>query len=179
MAFFKPNILFGDITGVLGKIDRTINRDSGLSCRLVKRGGKLSYEIKTAGTRGGSAARHARAALYVKCDCKWKRLTPFCKDLIEFNKIHNGSAYEKTLSTYHYFMRYCLYSNDCYLFSTLYCYSVYIYMIWVGDIMDITGKATSPICDLKGDLYVNGILKKTKQTDDQGAVSFTLSKYEV
>lgn len=179
MAIFRTTEIIDTATGTLGKIDRTINRDTGFSCRLVKRGKTLSYEIKTVATRGGSEARHARAAAYVQCDCKWKRLDDACKKNIAWYQRNFGSKESKTLTTYHFFMQYCLYGTDCQIFQMVPCFYTYIYMTKIGDVLCITGKASLPICNLKGDLYVNGILNKTIQTNDQGEAVFYLSKYEV
>jgi len=179
MAFFKTTKIIDTATSTLGKIDRTINRDTGFSCRLVKRGKNISYEIKKVPTRGGSKARHARAAAYFQCDCKWKRLNKECKEDIAWYQRHFGSKKSKTLSTYHFYMQYCLYDNDCAIFQMVPCFDVYIYATEENDILTITGKATLPLFNLKSELYVNGELKKTTRTDHQGGAEYSLTKEEV
>ena len=75
----KGTVLQGwidSITGVLGKQDRTVGREGGLSLNMTDNtpDGTVKLGVKKSPTRGGSSERHAVVKAYCTCDRLYKML---------------------------------------------------------------------------------------------------------
>ena len=75
MAIGTPKFPLDKITGVLGKVDRSVSRAKGLGLNISS-GRKTSIlGVKTQRTATRSEGQKARSATYCGCDCDWKDLS--------------------------------------------------------------------------------------------------------
>ena len=176
MAIFTPKLPISGITGPLGSIDRTIKAGTGLAVKFVSRNGKWSLERKTAATKTNTLSKQEWADRYYTCDCKWKKLDANCRQAVDRNRIERGSKYEKTLTTYHYFMRRCLYKAECEIFLYNPCFETHATLTEYTAYLSITAWPSKNICHLWARLILNGQIHTERSTGADGTVQFTIPK---
>lgn len=129
MAKVRTAFPIDGIGGVIEGQDRTIGRDKGLasSFRIIRpkiytrRADivKLQLVATTAGTRGGSAARHTRAQLYCFCDEAYQLLGSQKMMKLQFWWRAIRELPNAPISPYHIFMKICLkYMDEMAAFQT-------------------------------------------------------------
>jgi hypothetical protein len=78
MAVAKARFPLDEITGVLGKVDRSVGREQGLALCISSSPNSSILSKKTKKTTTRSPAQQERAAIYCDCDHGWRDL-PFWK----------------------------------------------------------------------------------------------------
>jgi hypothetical protein len=98
MAVGKPKFPLEKVSGVLGKKDRSIGKEPGLSLNITDCHGKTILGLKTAATQTRSPGQTERSATYCYCDCEWKKLSPqkvtYCQTF--HTKVRRLSYYHMT-----------------------------------------------------------------------------------
>lgn len=72
MAIGKAKFPLDEVTGILGKVDRSVGRAKGLSLNMSKSPYSTLLSVKTQKTSTRSPAQIVRSATYCGCDCDWK-----------------------------------------------------------------------------------------------------------
>ncbi len=98
-----------EITGTLGKIDRTLARNPGLSVTFKKSRHSATLSTKTLTPISRSEKFKARTALYCDCDTRYKALTDAewhkkDSERVEYNKTN----YPRIKTVYQFWMLLCL-----------------------------------------------------------------------
>lgn len=78
MAIAKPRFPMDELTGILGKVDRSVGREPGLAICISSSPKSSILSVKTQKTSTRSPAQQERAKIYCDCDTRWKAL-PFWK----------------------------------------------------------------------------------------------------
>ena len=109
MAIAKPKSPIPEITGILGKEDRTRAQFSALAISICKSRHSTILRGKTAMPPGGSAKRHARVTVYCNCDLMYKWFTPLqLKELEKDRQEYNETAAKWVSDAYRYWMKICM-----------------------------------------------------------------------
>lgn len=109
MAIFKSKFPLTDVSGVLGKQDRTVGRESNLAVNIRSHHGSGVLAEKPATPIARSAAFKARSTVYCACDAQYKEF-----DYDQMSALYAAwRAYNETHSprisdTYRYWMAVCM-----------------------------------------------------------------------
>lgn len=75
MAVIKAKFPVDEITGILGKTDRSMGRDGGLALLIAKSPHSSVLGVKTKSTTTRSPGQQARSQTYCDCDHLWPAIT--------------------------------------------------------------------------------------------------------
>lgn len=98
MAIGTPRFPLEEISGVLGKKDRSVGKEPGFGLNISDSSGKSILGLKTAATKTRSPGQIERSAAYCFCDEEWKKLSPektaYCQTF--HTKVRRLSYYHMT-----------------------------------------------------------------------------------
>lgn len=108
MAIATPKFPIKDLTGILGKVDRSVGRDSAFRLNMSKSPHSTVLSVKTTKTSTRSPAQIVRSATYCGCDCDWKDITLTKR---AFLKIYHSQVRQlptQHMTDYLYWMSLCM-----------------------------------------------------------------------